>query len=300
MIELPELEGLRCFEAAARHESFRAAAQELNRSPSAFGARIAQLEERFGEPLFERTTRQVTLTAAGLRLLPLAQDLLRRAQHCVTLVRDHSAPAPPYTLTLGTRYELGMSWLVPQLQALREAHPARRISLRFGDSAELLHAAQRNELDAVITSTRTIPGAMRTIPLHEERYVLVASPALLCDLPLCSAADASAHRLLDLDRTLPLWRYMQDVRPAHEVWRFAEQEHLGTIAAIRYRALEGAGVAVLPRYFVEDALQTQQLISLFEESEPRRDMFRLIWREAHPLDESIEALASELAATPLR
>src|SRR6187549_2541817 len=111
---LPDLESLRCFDAAATHLSFRVAARTVALSPAAFGERIKRLEEQLGAPLFERTTRRVTLTPAGERLVPQARRVLDEARRCLQSARDETAPAP-YDLTVGTRFELGISWLTPAL-----------------------------------------------------------------------------------------------------------------------------------------------------------------------------------------
>ncbi len=78
---LPPLTALRAFDAAARHNSFTKAAEELNMSQAAISYQIRQLEDRFGEPLFIRNARQVILSEAGARLAPSvteAFEIIRR------------------------------------------------------------------------------------------------------------------------------------------------------------------------------------------------------------------------------
>ena len=67
---LRHLNGLRAFEAAARHLSFKKAARELNVTPAAVSSQIRLLEQRLNQPLFHRHGRQISLTAAGRKLLP--------------------------------------------------------------------------------------------------------------------------------------------------------------------------------------------------------------------------------------
>ena len=64
-MRLPDLDSLRCFEAAAVALNFRRAARAVALPPAAFSDRIRQLEDQVGEPLFKRSTRQVALTVAG-------------------------------------------------------------------------------------------------------------------------------------------------------------------------------------------------------------------------------------------
>jgi LysR family glycine cleavage system transcriptional activator len=296
---LPDVETLRCFLAAARRSSFRAAARDVHLSPAAFGARIRRLEEDLGVPLFARTTRSVRLTAAGARLVPAVRELLAGAEALREAVREDAAPAP-FELTIGTRYELGLSWLVPALPALERACPGRRIDLYFGDSDALLARLDAGRLDAAITSARLTDARLEYAGLHEERYRFVASPGLLAERPLRRPSDARAHALLDLHPDLPLFRYFLDRAPAEPPFVFGRRDHLGTIAAVRARALAGAGVAVLPEYFVARDLARGRLVPLFPRIALPSDRFRLVWRAGHPRADALRALGAALAAFPLR
>ncbi len=294
---LPDLESLRCFEAAATRLNFRLAAAAVALSPPAFSDRIKRLEDQVGEALFVRTTRRVTLTPAGLRLLPRARRVLDEARRCVEEARG--APMP-YVLTVGTRFELGLSWLTPALPALSRTRPERTLHLHFGDSPELLEGIRRGSVDCAVSSARLSGGEHDYEVLHEETYAFVASPAVLRRGPLRGPADAAVHSLLDLHPDLPLFRYLVDARPAGEAWRFARVEYLGTIAAVRLRLLQGAGVAVLPRYFIRGELQSKRLREPLPHARLHEDHFRLIWRASDPREPEFRALAAELRALPLQ
>ena len=293
-----DLESLRCFAQAASHLSFRVAAKACALSPAAFGDRIRRLEEALGAPLFERTTRKVTLTAAGERLVPQARRCLDEAERCRAAVS--SDQQAPYELLLGTRFELGLSWLVPALGQLEKEHPERRLHLYFGDTADLLPRVQRGELSGMITSARlTIPG-LSFARLHEEEYVMVAQAGLIKRQAFAVPADAGQHVLLDLHADLPLFRYFLDARSAREVWQFQAVQHLGAIAAVRSRVLEGAGIAVLPLYFVRQDLEKKRLVRLMSKTKLPSDWFRLVWRTGHAREAELRQVASELCDLPLR
>jgi LysR family transcriptional regulator, glycine cleavage system transcriptional activator len=295
-LRLPDLESLRCFEAAAVALNFRRAARAIGLSPAALSDRIRRLEDDLGAPLFHRTTRRVSLTSAGEQLLPHARRTLEEARRCL---EPGSTRTPPFELTIGTRFELGLSWLTPALSALRAAHPERRLHLHFGESDDLLGQIRQGAIDCAVSSVRLSMPGLRYELLHLESYALVATPALLGRRPLRRPADASTHTLLDTLADLPLFRYFLDARPAGEHWPFPEVECLGTIAAVRYRLLEGAGVAVLPRYFVGPDLARGRLKEPLPRTALQPDHFRLIWRIAHQRDQELRALAAELRAIPL-
>jgi LysR family glycine cleavage system transcriptional activator len=294
-VHTPDLESLRCFEAVARHLHFRTAADSVALSPTAFSERIRKLEEDLGTPLLERTTRRVTLTPAGHRLLPHVQRLLEDARRLRQVVSE-AAPMP-FELVLGTRFELGLSWLVPSLGVLEARRPERTLHLRFGDSADLLQAVRTGTVDAAVTSVRLTTPGLAYAPLHEETYVFVGSPHLP---PLGAPEDAAHHTLLDTQPDLPLFRYLLDAVTPPAAWPFARMVWLGTIAAIRHRVLEGAGVAVLPRYFVTEDVAQGRLVRLLPELPLSSDRFRLVWRRDHPLHEALFELAGDLRALPVR
>jgi LysR family glycine cleavage system transcriptional activator len=293
---LPDLESLRCFEAAAVALSFRRAARAVALSPAAFSDRIRQLEEQLGAALFARNTRQVSLTVAGEQLLPQARRTLLEAQRC--LARPGQA-APAFELTVGTRFELGLSWLTTALGALERARPDRVLHLRFGDSEELIRHAREGSLDAVISSIRLGTPGLRYELLLREDYALVGGADLLARTPLRGPSDCGAHTLLDCLPDLPLFRYFVDTRPAGESWSFSGLRYLGTIAAVKHRVLEGAGVAVLPRYYVAADLKARRMREPLPKADVLSDHFRLIWRTGHPREADLRALAHELRQRPL-
>jgi LysR family glycine cleavage system transcriptional activator len=293
-----DLESLRCFLAASEHLNFRAAARAVHLSPAAFGARIRRLEEDVGAPLFARTTREVKLTASGDRLVSHARHCLAEIERCASVVS--SSEPQPYTLTLGTRYELGMSWLVPALDVLAKAHPERAIHLHFGDSHDLLPRVQRGALDAMVTSVRLGQTQWDSARLHEEHYVFVGTPKVLDRRPVRGFADVQAHRLIDAHADLPLFSYLRDARPSRELWRFESIEYMGTIAAVRARVLSHAGLAVLPVYFVRADLARGRLRRILPNTRLPSDWFRLVWRAAHPRHHALRQVADELVALPLR
>lgn len=293
---LPSLDSLRCFIAAAELLNFRAAAKTVALSPGALSQRILQLEDQLGAALFERTTRRVTLTGPGEALLPQARRTLEAAERCAAVLKEKVS----YELTVGTRFELGLSWLLPALKPLAATHPERTLHLYFGDSAELLAAVRRAHADCAVTSARLTEGGLHYEALHEERYVFVTGRSDKRARALAGPEDASNHVLLDLHRDLPLFRYFQDSRPPGEVWQFQRVEYLGTIAAVRHRLLEGAGVAVLPEYFVRAELRARRLKQLLPEVRLHPDFFRLVWRAGHPRENELRALAAELRQRPLR
>ena len=290
-----DLDSLRCFEAAAATLSFRSAAQRVHLSPAAFSDRLRRLEAELGCTLFERTTRRVALSEQGARLLPLARDVLARAAQLAVAGRGSQATLP-FELYVGTRYELGVSWLCPALTPLSKRRPERTIHLYNGDTPDLLRRLERGDLDAIVASMRLTSPKLTYAALHAEEYVLVTRRT-----KLAAREDARRVTLLDVSADLPLFRYFLDALSDAEPWPFAAVEYLGGIGNIRRRLLDGgARAAVLPLYFVRADLEAGRLQRQLPRVRLRPDAFRLVWRTGDPRTAELLALAEELRAQPLR
>jgi LysR family transcriptional regulator, glycine cleavage system transcriptional activator len=297
---LPSIDSLRCFTAAAKLLNFRAAARSVALTPAAFGQRIKQLEEQLGTQLFQRTTRSVRLTEAGLALLPAAERCLLAAADCARVGSNGSASLAPMDVTVGTRHELGLSWVLPQIDALTKAQPWLRLHLYFGSGADIVMRVRSMEIECAVTSSRISDPKLDSLRLHREDYVFVGAAALLAKKPLVTAKHAAAHTLLDTDPGLPLFRYFRDAPGGGDHLRFGAMVRLGTIEAIRLRALAQAGVAVLPEYLVRKDLAAGRLEAILPRVALLSDWFRLVFRTDDPRRPIYEQMAKQMSAAPLR
>ncbi len=297
-MSLSSLDNLRCFLEAARAKNFRRAAHAVALTPTAFGQRIKQLEEQLGTRLFARTTRSVALTEHGLALVPVAERCLAAADECAAIARGPTEH-PPTDLTLGTRQELGMSWVLPQRGALMRARPWLNLHLYFSSGPDLLLRVRTLDIDCAITSTPFSDPKLDSLQLHREDYVFVGASKLLARLPLRRPEHARSHTLIDASPEMPLFRYWRDAPGGGDRLRFRRGSWLGSTAAIRHQVLEGAGVAVLPLHFVRRDLASRRLRTIFPRVTPSHDYFRLVFRAADPRRAIFEALALDLAKHPL-
>ena len=134
---LPPLAALPAFEAAARHQSFSRAAEELHLTHGAISRAVAQIEERLGIDLFVRRNRRVWLTPAGERLFKSVVTALDGLDGTVEEIHRHDSASP--ILSVSCEPSLAMRWLMPRLGAFREANPDLNIDLRLaGGPVDLL------------------------------------------------------------------------------------------------------------------------------------------------------------------
>ena len=205
-------------------------------------------------------------------------------------------------LVLGTRHELGMSWVVPLLERLEKAFPRLVVHLYFGSGPDLLLRVRTGEIDCAVTSTRLTDPKLDSFRLHEERYTFVGAPSLLARHPLKNDEQAGAHTLFDTTAELPLFGYLRDASgdSSLDSMSFGRVVRLGTIASIRRFVLAGRGVAVLPEYFVAGDLGRKKLVRILPRTPPRSDWFRLVFRAGDPKRGLLQGVAESMLAFPLR
>ena len=185
------------------------------------------------------------------------------------------------------------------LPRLRAAHPELTVHLYVGSGEDLERRVRAQDIDCAISSRRINDPRIEGIRLHKESYCFVASPKLLALHPLTDVGQASSHELLDILPELPLFRYFREADSAPDL-RFDRVRSLGTIAAVRSEVLEGVGVAVLPRYLIDEDLNCGAMVPLFRDVQIQHDYFRLIHRRDDPRLALLRALAETMQSEPLR
>lgn len=169
---LPSLNALKAFEAAARHESFTRAADELAVTQGAVSHQVKALEQELGLRLFLRERQRLRLTPAGRRLLDVARDAFDRIADGTERLR---AAERSGGLAISTSPNFAAKWLAPRLGAFAEAHP--EIELRL--SATLQHVDfAREDVDLAIRHGEGDWPGLSVTRLCREELFPVASPAL--------------------------------------------------------------------------------------------------------------------------
>src|SRR5450759_2648186 len=176
---LPSLNGLRAFEATARHLSFTVAASELNVTQTAISHQIRRLEEELGVRLFVRQNRALTLT-------PEAKDYLpgvRAAFNDLRLATDRLLRKDgDRVLTVSTLASLAAKWLLPRLSAFQEAPPG--IDVRIRTSTSLVDF-RPGYVEADIAKGRLLVPFKITLPADAGFYLV--SPEARADSPKLGA-----------------------------------------------------------------------------------------------------------------
>jgi LysR family transcriptional regulator, glycine cleavage system transcriptional activator len=188
---LPSLNGLRAFEAAARHLSFTRAASELNVTQTAISHQIRRLEDQLGKRLFVRKSRALALTSEARDYLPAVRTAFDDLRRATARLRR---PDPEGLLIVSTTASLAAKWLVTRVASFQDAHP--EIEVRITTSPHLVDF-QREEVDMAVRYGRGNWPGLRTQWLMAEDIFPVCSPALMSGTkPLSRPEDLAHHTLL--------------------------------------------------------------------------------------------------------
>src|SRR5689334_22360394 len=198
---LPSLNGLRAFEAAARHMSFTRAASELNVTQTAISHQIRRLEDELGIRLFVRQNRALELTQEARDYLPG----IRAAFNDLRLATDRLLRKPDDgVLTVSTLASFAAKWRLPRVSAVQAAHPG--IDVRITTSTGLVDFG-RDNVDAAIRYGRGQWPGVRAEWLMADEVFPVCSPELLSGRhPLRQPEDIRHHVLLHTTSYDDDWR----------------------------------------------------------------------------------------------
>src|SRR3989440_6760678 len=190
---LPSLNVLKAFEAAARHESFTRAAEELCVTQGAVSHQVKALEAELGIKLFNRKRQRLVITEAGREYLAVVRDALDRiAVGTERLVQRQTSGV----LTVSTSPDFAAKWLVHRLGRFAEAHPD--IDLRVSATMHQVDFA-REEVDLAVRHGDGNWAGLGAVRLCSEQLFPVCAPKLVSGRNrITSAADLLKFPLLRL------------------------------------------------------------------------------------------------------
>ena len=256
--DLPALDLLKAFEAAARHLSFTKAGAELFLSQSAVSRQIQALEEQLGVPLFERRVRSLLLTEAGQIYYREIEPILQKLREATARIARRSSAG---TLTVTCTITFASLWLVPRLSDFQRRHPDTVVRLAADNE---MHDLRRERLDAAVRyCTRAMAGD-GAVKLFGERVVPVCSPALLARQPLSTPEELKQAVLLHFQDPHGLGPWLS-WSVWFEVMQMAPAGGKGALYFSHYdqaiqAALDGQGVALGRFPLVEDLVRAGRLV----------------------------------------
>lgn len=282
------LNALRAFEAAARHQSFAAAAGELHVTPAAVGQLVRSLESLLGLPLFVRASSGKTRlepTEAARRALPDIREGFDRLGLAFTRLKE---AAPDRSLTVTVSPAFAAKWLLPRIERFQARHPDTDLLLDTHlRSIDLL--AERVDIGVRYGAGRW-PGLVAVKLMDEQVF------------PVCAPTSARPRKLADLARCtlihdlsmparsgFPTWRAWLDERSLAHV-STAHGLRINNSAAVLQAAIDGLGVALGRSVMVRDDLEAGRLVRPFGQAGVApAQAYYAVYRDASPARPQVAA-----------
>ncbi|WP_299806754.1 transcriptional regulator GcvA [uncultured Shewanella sp.] len=252
---LPPLNALRAFEASARLMSFTLAGKELFVTHGAISKQVKLLEEFVGMPLFIRQHRSLKLTDEGERYFINVQVALQNINNATSDLITQ--PLRTQTLAINVLPSLTISWLIPRMEEFKSRYPHLYVDLSIGDFEVDFNSVN---YDIAIRSSTSVPKAANVMTLMDEDLCLVCSPEIACELN--QLEDINTMTLLQHTTRPGLWQlWAESVGLDLTTEKKFGVEHFYMLSQA---AVSGMGVALIPRFFIEDELKAGRLVIPFD------------------------------------
>lgn len=256
--KLPSTQALNCFEAAARHQSFTRAAQELNLTQGAVSRQVAVLEAFLGVPLFKRTQHGMVLTPAGADYARHVRQRLDALERDAVELMGRRGQGD--SLTLAAVPTFATRWLIPRLPGLAAEQP------------DLLVHIETRTRPFLFTDTGIDAAIWAGTPQQRQQWAGTQATHLMDEdvLPVCSPHLLRIRQAVTPDELAEMPLLQQATRP--EAWRqWFDAQGVNApraMAGPRYEqfsmqaaaAISGLGVALMPTLLVHDELARGALV----------------------------------------
>lgn len=271
----------------ARERSFSRAAEVLNRTQPAISQAIRRLEVEIGETLFDRSSKDGTLTFAGEVLLGHAKQMLnlrQNAQNAITEMRDlrHGK------VTISAN-EHTVFYLLPVIEAFRRLHPLIKIEVQRGVASRIPKQITAREVELGVISFTPHDDSLRSTTVMSDELVLVVSPKH----EFAGQTEVSIKALGDqtfVAHNAPS-PYRQKVIEAFEKHKTKLNiaVELPSLEAIKRLVERGVGVALVPRLTADAEIATGRLIALTVKEIKLERKLNIIYRRNSELSHAAKA-----------
>ncbi|WP_284775584.1 LysR family transcriptional regulator [Agrobacterium sp. lyk4-40-TYG-31] len=255
------LRALMYFDELVRTSSMRAAAENLNVAPTAVSRQIENLEEYFGTPLVERSSRGVTLTAAGELLAERAGKTLRELSHVHQLIDDLKG-LERGRATIYANGATVASLLAPALSQFSQAYPKLRFEVHITSARQAIDALVSAQADIAITLFAPKTSEVKILAKREIGYdVILPAGHPLADKPSISLKDLAAMPLA-LPEKIFAARQAFDSLFAQAGIALDPTFTASSLELLKDLVLDGAAVTLLPPLSVAREIDAGQMVAV--------------------------------------
>ena len=256
-----DIETLTIFVEVMRQGSFAAVARKRDLDPSSISRAIAGLEQQLGVRLFQRTTRKLSPTEAGItyfnRIEPLLEEMQQASESVIAI-----SGRPQGTLRITTSVSFGLKCIVPLLPKFQNIYPELKIELLLTDSRLDL---MTERIDLAIRLGQLTDSTLIARKLMSARYYVCASPDYIKQHgKLNKPQDITQHNCL----RFPLagfrshWIFQDDSGRICKI-PVSGNVIISNAIALKECAIAGMGLALLPHWLIDEDLEAERLVTVF-------------------------------------
>lgn len=282
-MRLPSLKFLKTFQAAAKLQSFKAAAEEIFVTPSAVSHQIKALEEQLGVALFERGIRTLTLTDAGAHYLGHINDILAKLGAITEQLRVRYRRS---IIRLNVPPFFANELLLPRLASFSQAREETDIRIETKFSSPKTQPREA-DLSIVVGS-----GPWEGLAVHElfaQSFIAACSPDFLLENPIDTYGDLNGKTLLQHEERRDAWeRWAQGLGISPIIPN--RLIRLDNMSAVVLAAEQGVGVALVPSRLSADRFAAGGLVKLFETELTTEENYVLLHRPDDHAREDLQEL----------
>lgn len=277
------MRGVRTFCVAARHSSFRQAAEELFITASAVSHQVRKLEEELGIKLFERGGRNLKLTDAGHILFDEADTAIRRLDSIADGLRPET---PQIALRVSVQPFFASEMFVPRLSKFTALHPEIDISIDTSDETPEKHPANA---DVSIRLFGAPPKGLSSTILFPLQLVPACSPEFRAGLNMVGWNVQKPFPLVVHSTRPDAWRLWSEYSGIR-IPKTRNVIRLDSMIAVARAAERGLGAALLPLPLSDAWFQSGSLVRLFDQEMESSDAYYVVFEKEHGHRPEIHAL----------
>jgi len=261
----------------AREKSFSRAAEVLERTQPAISQAVRRLELEIGEKLFDRSSKDGTLTYAGEVLVDYARQMLNLRYSAETAIRDMRG-LQRGKLTISAN-EHTVFYLLPVIREFRQRHPLIKIEVQRGVASRIPTEITAREVELGVISFKPSDASLRSVPVLTDELVLVMSPKhILGDRKSVTIPELANETFVAHNAPSPYRQKVIEAFERHKT-RLNISVELPSLEAIKRLVEAGVGVALVPKLTAKAEIATGRLKALSVQDLKLERKLNIIYRK---------------------
>lgn len=282
--------------AVAQEQGFSRAAERLHRTQPAISQAIQRLEAEIGEALFDRSSKDGTLTAAGRVLYEYAQQMINLRGDALTSIKELKDLGRGKVTVAANEYTV--MYLLPVIAAFRARHPHVKVEVKRSLASRIPSEVLGRGVELGVVSFRPSDSALGAVPAVTDELALIVEPGHpLANRESISVRELGAESFIAHNVPSP---YRERVVQTFERYRtpLNISMELPTLEAIKKFVERGMGVALVPRLTARDEIARRQVVALVVREMRFERKLHLIYRKGASLSHAGRAFLKTAQSLP--